>query len=157
MIRLVAAPNWAPKAWRPALGQAADASATNLKVVVIDAAGNPVNEALVTVGSASAYTDAAGVARLSTANPGALRITATFGDYVTTKLAQWESADMPLYVAFPVIIRTEAVRTPELIAFVAGLGLIGAGYVWKLDPLKIVGELVTGAIVFAMIYRLAGR
>lgn len=163
MIRLVGAPSWTPKSWRPApargLGQVAPAGmTTNFQVVVIDVNGTPVAGALVTAnGGQATYTDDSGIARFSIAGGRSIDLTAKTGEYAISKTVQWESADIPAYISFPIRIQTDIVKTAEMVAFVAGVGLIGAGYVWKLDPLKIVGEIVTGAIVFAMIYRLAGR
>lgn len=144
-------PVWTPRPWRPTLGQA-----EALEVVVVDAGGTPVKNALVSGGGVSGYTDDDGIVKLAISGRSTVTLTIQKDEYRYEEMVQ-PTASMPVYVTLPVTIRPNGIKTAEIAVFVAGIGLVGAGAIWKLDPLKMVGEIVVSAVIFAMIYRLAAR
>ena len=144
-------PVWTPRPWRPSLGQAA-----TLEVVVVDADGAPVKNALVSGSGVSGYTDDAGIVKLALPARSTVTLTVQKDEYRYEEMVQ-PASSAPVYLTLPVHIRPNGIKTAEIVIFVAGIGLVGAGAIWKLDPLKMVGEIVVSAVIFAMIYRLAAR
>lgn len=145
---------WAPGTWRPTLGQAQEGA---LEIVVVDANGTPVKNALVSAGKVSAYTDEAGIVRLPISGTSAVSVDVQKDVYRFSKMVQPGTPGAPVYISLPVQIPPNGIKTADLVIFVAGIGLVGAGAFWKLDPLKLVGEVVVSAVIFSMIYRLAAR
>lgn len=144
---------WKPLPVRPRsyLGQA-----QSVRVTVIDIGGRPVGGAVVTVSGVSKTTDTSGDAVIE-AGPGSKEIVVEYDGRRISEIASSEdiARGNNVFVKFPFCIRDPLVKPIDLAILAGAAALTAAGYYWKVDPLKVAGELVFGAEVFGLIYRMS--
>lgn len=144
-----------------AAAPAAPPAAVSFAVVVTDVKGDPFEDATVTARLHGAVldtrkTDSEGVAIFTTAPVDErIEIRVESGPLVAERKIPIESvnAGETLFVQLPVD-RPEAILTPiEIGTLLIGAGAMGAGAYYKVDALKLAGEILLGAGIFTTIYR----
>lgn len=132
-----------------------------LAIVVTDVKGDPFRDATVTARLRSGIldsrkTDAEGVALFTTppvSEPLSIRVES--GALVAERKIPADSvnAGETLFVQLPVD-RPEAILTPlEIGTLLLGGAAMAGGTYYKVDPLKLAGEILLGAGIFTAIYR----
>jgi hypothetical protein len=134
---------------------------STITVAVADPVGRPFHEALVTLldaqggAIAAELTDSSGRATLApTAGmPASVRVEADGTVIEETVLRDAARRGLTIFVRVPVCA-SQAFLTPvEIGAGMAGVALAGAGFLWKIEPLQVAGELFLGAAAFTAIFR----
>lgn len=125
-----------------------------LNVVVTDHNGRPVSGAAVTVGPTEGVTDSRGIFSVALPAGQLAKIVVRSGDYTVARDVQ-DGAGGDIFVELPVCVSQPLLTTAELVALLGAAGLVGAGYYWKIEPLKVTGEVLFGASVFTTIFRLS--
>jgi hypothetical protein len=153
MVRL---PGLSIGAWRPpAFSMSQVVAPAPFKVSVSDARGNPFPGVRIEISAAgggkiSGTTDASGIAAFPSLPPGDFE--AVFY-YDGMSLRRKGRSDETLFVEIPVCAPAPLLTKTEIASLAAGSLLAGAGFLWKLEVLTVVGEVVFGAAAFTAIYR----
>lgn len=131
-----------------------------LSVMVVDASGSPVPNAIVDVlggppESSRTLTDRHGKAFFSLP-PGAYDLRVNYKDLIINKRVT--NAEMAtgstIFFQYPICALDPLFRPMDLIIFALSGGMIVAGSYWKMRPLEMAGEIAFGAAMFGFIYRL---
>jgi hypothetical protein len=149
---------------RPALGQAVG-SAVPVRILVADVKGKPISGASVRVAAGAEVSDkgetdgnglftAHLVGAISESTP--VTVDVTLGPYsFRHRSTVGEGVESTIAVSLPVCASQPFLTVPEILALLAGAAITTAGYHWKLEPMKVTGEVLVGATVFTAIYRLS--
>lgn len=127
------------------------------QVVVVDMKGNPFRDAFVFATSAGrplydVSTDASGRAVIP-ASAGPIDIRVEAHGYVVNRQVAAADTDETLFIQIPACAAQPLISTPELIALGLSALLTGAGFFYKTDVLKTIGEIGFGAVVFTALNR----
>lgn len=134
------------------MGQAA--GGIPLRVMVTDINGRAVAGAEVTAGAVRLQ-DAGHGLYTGDVPAGPLRIVVRKGEQLVAKDVAESAADSNVYVQIPVCMPQPLLTTAELVALLGAGALTGAGFYWKVDGLKLTGEVLFGAAAFTAIHRLS--
>lgn len=136
----------------PRLGQAQ----APFRVVVTDVRGHVLKGAtvqlLVAGGPAAGIltTDAQGQVVFPSVLNGRPVVRVTYGQIVIN--AEGPS-DQTLVVKLGICAPEPFLTSPEILGSVGGIAIAGAGFYWDISLLRVVGEVLLGAVVFTAIYR----
>jgi hypothetical protein len=145
---------------RSALSQA---QGRQVRVVVVDHRGRAVSDAEVSAWSggtnmASGITGSSGEALLSLP-PGSYDIRTVFGSRGYTFWSKVSSDDIArggdVFVDVPVCASQPLINTAEGATLLVGAVIIAAGFYWKAEPARVVGEVLVGAAIFTSLYRIS--
>lgn len=136
----------------------AQAPATPLLVTVRDVNGRPLAGAIVEARSPdgtlveSGAADSAGDVRFSVPLTGTVELVARFGDYVR-RVSVDAGRNETAIIQFPICAPVPFLTTAEGAALVLGGAITAAGFYWKEDAAKLLGEILVGGAVFTLIFR----
>lgn len=149
-----------PIRYRPMLGQAVLAGGS-LLVSVVDRQGKPVPNAEViafkgTNEIARGSTNSGGDVTLPIV-AGPVDLSVGYNSHVLWKEATAKSVarNETIVVDFPFCVRDPILKPMDLVLLASAGALAGAGVYWKIEPVKMAGEVVFGATIFSIIYRLS--
>lgn len=136
------------------LGQPPASEEGAFRVVVVDARGNPFPEAHVAITSSGRplfeiLSDAQGEVRAPVSGTVDVQVDVRGFRVVRRGVGTEET----LFVVLPVCAPGPVLTKVEMGLFAAAAALAGAGSYWKLDLLKLTGEVLFGATVFTAVYR----
>jgi carboxypeptidase family protein len=143
--------------FRPYLGQAPNQPL----ITVIDRQGKPVQGAHVTLRRGPeelgpVETDGNGDARFD-APAGMYDVIVRYNGHTIwkeatpTQIGRGET----IVVEFPFCVRDPILKPVDIGLLLAAGALTAGGMYWKVEPLKVVGEVIFGATAFTVIYRLS--
>lgn len=130
------------------------------RFVVVDSHGRPVKGADVRVlGSqempGANVTDGRGVTAMLL-KPGTYDIDVVFGpDFLHFSKRVEIPAKGDVWITLPSCAQQPIATLPEILTLLAGAAAVGAGYYWKIEPVRVTGEVLIGASIFTAIYRLS--
>lgn len=141
---------------RRGLGQAQVVAAiTPYHVTVVDKRGNPFENAQVIVhaggGQVFGYTDAHGTVTFPSLPEGDLEADIVLESGLKVHMKGNTGSDM--FVDLPVCAPVPLLSKTEMVVLAGGALLAGAGFLFKVNALEVVGELAVGGGIFSAIYR----
>jgi hypothetical protein len=149
-----------PIAFRPVLGQLALKN-TGLLVSVVDRQGKPVPNAQVRAFQgaqeiASGTTNSGGDVELPVTS-GPVDLAVNYNGHALWKEASAKSIarNETIVVDFPFCVRDPILKPMDIGLLLTAGALAGAGVYWKIEPVKVAGEVIFGASMFTIIYRLS--
>jgi hypothetical protein len=142
------------------MGQAVRAGGS-LLVSVVDRQGKPVPNAEVKAYNgaqeiASGNTDSGGDVWLPI-SVGPVDLSVGYNGHVLWKEASAKAVgrNETIVVDFPFCVRDPILKPMDIVLLASAGALAGAGVYWKIEPVKVAGEVVFGATMFSIIYRLS--